>query len=97
MEQDLLSQNMSLKHVIVQYSATKNKGMRTFNRTIFTRSPVNDMVSKNITLVLENLLKDYESSQLPTHGKGKLLKFLTNHSIFVNLQENIGALKIVQM
>ncbi|XP_023950076.2 gamma-aminobutyric acid receptor alpha-like isoform X2 [Bicyclus anynana] len=31
---------------------------------------INDAVSKNITLVLENLLKNYENSQLPTHGKG---------------------------
>lgn len=36
----------------------------------FKRS-INDAVSKNITLVLENLLKNYENSQLPTHGKGK--------------------------
>ncbi|KAL0839443.1 hypothetical protein ABMA28_016158 [Loxostege sticticalis] len=31
---------------------------------------INDAVSKNITLVLENLLKNYENSQLPTHGQG---------------------------
>ncbi|XP_038213356.1 gamma-aminobutyric acid receptor alpha-like [Zerene cesonia] len=31
---------------------------------------INDAVSKNITVVLENLLKNYEKSQLPTHGKG---------------------------
>ncbi|XP_061706149.1 gamma-aminobutyric acid receptor alpha-like isoform X4 [Cydia pomonella] len=31
---------------------------------------INDAVSRNITLVLENLLKNYENSQLPTHGKG---------------------------
>ncbi|CAG9791870.1 unnamed protein product [Diatraea saccharalis] len=30
---------------------------------------INDAVSKNITSVLENLLKNYENSQLPTHGK----------------------------
>lgn len=35
------------------------------------RAPVNDTVSKNITMVLENLLMNYENSQLPTHGKGK--------------------------
>lgn len=34
---------------------------------------INDAVSRNITLVLENLLKNYENSQLPTHGKGMLL------------------------
>nr|XP_012215110.1 PREDICTED: gamma-aminobutyric acid receptor alpha-like isoform X2 [Linepithema humile] len=31
---------------------------------------MNDIVSKNITMVLENLLMNYENSQLPTHGKG---------------------------
>lgn len=35
------------------------------------RAMMNDTVSKNITLVLENLLMNYENSQLPTHGKGK--------------------------
>lgn len=35
-----------------------------------TKRSINDAVSKNITLVLENLLKNYENSQLPTHGKG---------------------------
>lgn len=30
----------------------------------------NENVSRNITIVLENLLKNYESSQTPTHGKG---------------------------
>nr|CAD7203081.1 unnamed protein product [Timema douglasi] len=30
----------------------------------------NYVVSRNISIVLENLLKNYESSQLPTHGKG---------------------------
>lgn len=36
-----------------------------------SKRSINDAVSKNITLVLENLLKNYENSQLPTHGKGK--------------------------
>ncbi|XP_015121038.1 gamma-aminobutyric acid receptor alpha-like [Diachasma alloeum] len=35
-----------------------------------TRGTVNDVVSRNITMVLENLLMNYENSQLPTHGKG---------------------------
>lgn len=30
-------------------------------------------VSRNISLVLENLLKSYENSQLPTHGLGKVI------------------------
>ena len=41
----------------------------------------NDIVSKNITMVLENLLKNYESSQTPTHGKGKYLFY--NFSIYM--------------
>lgn len=36
------------------------------------RFPLNDVLSKNITLLLENLLKNYESSQLPTHGQGNV-------------------------
>lgn len=35
------------------------------------RATMNDIVSKNITMVLENLLMNYENNQLPTHGKGK--------------------------
>ncbi|XP_014286667.1 gamma-aminobutyric acid receptor subunit alpha-6 [Halyomorpha halys] len=38
----------------------------------------NDVVSKNITMVLENLLKNYESSQTPTHGKGEPTIIKTN-------------------
>ncbi|XP_011210785.3 gamma-aminobutyric acid receptor subunit alpha-6 [Bactrocera dorsalis] len=29
-----------------------------------------DMLSRNISIILENLLKSYEQSQLPTHGQG---------------------------
>lgn len=38
-------------------------------------SPIMDrkQVSRNISLVLENLLMSYENSQLPTHGEGLLL------------------------
>lgn len=38
------------------------------------RSPLNNIVSKNITMLLENLLKNYENSQLPTHGQGRRTK-----------------------
>lgn len=37
-----------------------------------TRATVKDAVSRNITVLLENLLMNYESSQLPTHGQGKI-------------------------
>jgi hypothetical protein len=37
-----------------------------------TRTAIDDVVSKNISMVLENLLKSYENSQLPTHGQGDM-------------------------
>lgn len=39
-------------------------------------------VSRNISMVLENLLKSYENSQLPTHGQGLLSRLkviITDH------------------
>lgn len=39
-------------------------------------------VSKNISMVLENLLMSYENSQLPTHGQGIFLFYL----LFVIIQ-----------
>jgi gamma-aminobutyric acid receptor subunit alpha len=42
------------------------------SKRLFPLTAGNDVVSRNITMVLENLLKDYESSQLPTHGKGNM-------------------------
>ena len=41
------------------------------SKTTLTRGTVNDIVSRNITMVLDNLLMNYENNQLPTHGKGK--------------------------
>lgn len=35
------------------------------------RQPMDDLLSKNISFLLENLLKRYESSHLPTHGQGE--------------------------
>lgn len=32
----------------------------------------NDALSKNISMVLEDLLQDYESSQFPEHNTGKI-------------------------
>lgn len=52
-------------HVSSTSSKTSSKA------TPLTRGTVNDVVSKNITMVLENLLMNYENNQLPTHGKGK--------------------------
>lgn len=44
---------------------------KTSSKVMLTRGTVNDIVSRNITMVLENLLMNYENNQLPTHGKGK--------------------------
>ncbi|XP_044749311.1 gamma-aminobutyric acid receptor alpha-like [Coccinella septempunctata] len=46
--------------------------------SIGVRKRRNDVVSRNISMVLENLLKQYESSQLPTHGRGKPTLIKTN-------------------
>lgn len=35
------------------------------------RTAQDDHVSKNISMLLEHLLKNYESSQIPTHGQGE--------------------------
>ncbi|XP_072754835.1 gamma-aminobutyric acid receptor subunit alpha-6 isoform X1 [Anoplolepis gracilipes] len=53
------------------------ESMLTVDRRI-PRATLNDIVSKNITLVLENLLMNYENSQLPTHGKGMPTVVKTN-------------------
>lgn len=37
-----------------------------------------DMLSRNISIILENLLKRYEQSQLPTHGQGMPTVVQTN-------------------
>lgn len=41
------------------------------SKSAMNRGTGNDIVSKNITMVLENLLMNYENNQLPTHGEGK--------------------------
>lgn len=67
------------------------------------RSTVNDIVSKNITMVLENLLMNYENSQLPTHGKGKKRRcevlFLLYNCNLISFQESLirNSLKIFQI
>lgn len=39
-------------------------------RLLRPRTASADMLSRNISSILENLLKRYEQSQLPTHGQG---------------------------
>lgn len=58
--------NLNWSHPVMEKSSIKK------------RTAIDDIVSKNISLVLENLLKSYENSQLPTHNEGKLFVcFLT--------------------
>lgn len=38
--------------------------------SIRKRTPADDILSKNISMVLEELLLHYENSHLPTHGQG---------------------------
>lgn len=52
---------------VISFNEYRNISLRS---SLYSIGSSNDIVSKNITLVLENLLKDYESSQLPTYGKG---------------------------
>ena len=47
------------------------------------RTAVDDAVSKNISIILENLLKSYENSQLPTHGLG--IKDLLNKKKLIKI------------
>ncbi|CAH0560463.1 unnamed protein product [Brassicogethes aeneus] len=67
----MLEQNMSIKSVVVDFLTPPlaSRSLKNLTKIRNFRTPVNDVVSKNITMVLENLLKNYESSQLPTHGK----------------------------
>ncbi|XP_059487384.1 gamma-aminobutyric acid receptor alpha-like [Neocloeon triangulifer] len=56
--------------------STGNSSHVVQRRSIASASPA--ALSKNISLVLENLLKNYESSQLPTHRKGEPTIVKTN-------------------
>ncbi|XP_065350484.1 gamma-aminobutyric acid receptor subunit alpha-6-like [Cloeon dipterum] len=53
-----------------------NASRHVFKRQVSTPSPV--AVSKNISMILENLLKNYESSQLPARKKGEPMIVKTN-------------------
>lgn len=60
--------NISLKTALVDLSSNLKSNETQIRQA--RNSGNNDVVSKNITIILENLLKNYESSQLPSHGKG---------------------------
>lgn len=74
-EQDVIPKNLSVKSVVVSFSHHRPSlnipRNFTHDKNYHVKRSLNDIVSKNITSVLENLLKNYESSQLPTHGAGK--------------------------
>lgn len=50
--------------------------------------------SRNISLVLENLLKNYERSELPNHGKGKLLKWVGSFPVVAVLLLALSAVLV---
>ncbi|XP_033244001.1 gamma-aminobutyric acid receptor subunit alpha-6 [Drosophila miranda] len=57
------------KHRSLPQENGKNKSQSS-NRNRMARLVSTDILSRNISNILENLLKRYEQSQLPTHGKG---------------------------
>ncbi|GJQ65266.1 hypothetical protein Trydic_g7391 [Trypoxylus dichotomus] len=76
------AKDISLKSKVVNFSRIPRHNLpgsaNATNDKKTKRFPLNDVVSKNITLLLENLLKNYESSQLPTHGQEKPTVVQTN-------------------
>ncbi|ENN83250.1 hypothetical protein YQE_00390, partial [Dendroctonus ponderosae] len=68
------NRNKSVNETLLGFSSR----LKSNESRIRRNSPTNDVVSKNITIILENLLKNYESSQLPSHGKGQPTVVQTN-------------------
>ncbi|KOX68119.1 Gamma-aminobutyric acid receptor subunit alpha-6 [Melipona quadrifasciata] len=68
----ILIQTVNEKAEIKQYEFPVS------SKATLTRGTVNDIVSRNITMVLDNLLMNYENNQLPTHGKGTPTVVKTN-------------------
>lgn len=72
------------RYYIYSIQSINNDGAEEINRDEKTRniwsSTLSDRksVSRNISMVLENLLMSYENSQLPTHGQGSNSRI--NHS-----------------
>lgn len=70
------------RYYIYSHIKSANDDAYEMNRSDSSRkarsSPLSDrkQVSRNISMVLENLLMSYENSQLPTHGQGSQLHFL---------------------
>lgn len=62
----------------VNESSESFVGAATPGRLLRPRTASADMLSRNISSILENLLKRYEQSQLPTHGQGMPTVVRTN-------------------
>ncbi|XP_031340148.1 gamma-aminobutyric acid receptor alpha-like isoform X2 [Photinus pyralis] len=73
-DQDVYMPNVSMRSIVMDFYAKQSPNSTEEPRFIMKRSPLIDGVSKNITLVLDNLLKNYESSHLPTHDKPTVVK-----------------------
>ncbi|CAK1551684.1 unnamed protein product [Leptosia nina] len=63
-------QDATEEFLFTNYFNTTYDEVNSSDAKVNQKRSINDAVSKNITVVLENLLKNYEKSQLPTHGQG---------------------------
>lgn len=79
------------RYYIYSHTKVSNDDAEEINQADKSRkarsSPMSDrkQVSRNISMVLENLLMSYENSQLPTHGEGLCVKiYLLNNIKFMD-------------
>lgn len=64
---------MEMNNRMYEDEADDINGDEKSRKTRSTSSADRKQVSRNISMVLENLLMSYENSQLPTHAEGSLL------------------------
>lgn len=72
---------------VMNHSSDKSDERTTSRKIRSSASKISDydrkQVSKNISMVLENLLMSYENSQLPTHGQGLIGFFFVSQRYLV--------------
>ncbi|XP_028134699.1 gamma-aminobutyric acid receptor alpha-like [Diabrotica virgifera virgifera] len=73
-------EDFDLRSVIISYHPGRKYKSLNSSDTLarFCREVSDDAISKNISIILTNLLKNYESSELPTHGNNTPTKVETN-------------------
>lgn len=65
------SLNVKSQRLKENYKLNNTPLNRVSRASVKKRTAMDDHVSKNISILLEDLLKSYENSQIPTHGQGK--------------------------